>query len=53
MDKYTYYYCGDGITREFNSAEDCAEFAKVSRWDVINGCLGRSKTTQYNNWFYR
>lgn len=53
MDKYTYYYCGDGITREFNSAEECAKFAKVSKWDVINGCLGKSKTERYNKCFYR
>lgn len=53
MEKYTYYFTKNGVTKEFASAEHCAKFAKVSKWDVINGCLDKSKTEDYNRWFSR
>lgn len=53
MEKYKYYARINGITQEFNSAEECANASGVSKWDVINGCNGTSKTERYNNTFMR
>ena len=53
MEKYTYYYEKDDKTEEFNSAEECAKYANVSKWDVVNGCNDKSKTPEYNKCFYR
>lgn len=53
MDKYKYYARINGVTREFHSVEDCANASGVSKWDVINGCNGTSKTEKYNNTFMR
>ena len=53
MGKYIYYCDKNGTSREFHSAEDCAQYAGVSKWDVINGCLGKSNTYKYNKWFSR
>lgn len=53
MEKYIYYFTKNDITKEFHSAEDCANSARVSKWDVINGCIGTSRNPNYNNWFSR
>lgn len=53
MEKYKYYYKKNGEVKEFNSLEECAEYANVSKWDVLNGCNQKSKTPEYNKWFYR
>lgn len=53
MEKYTYYFTKDGVTKEFYTSEDCATYANVSKWDVINGCLDKSRTPKYNKWFSR
>lgn len=53
MDKYVYYCNKDGVVKEFHTADACAKYAGVSKWDVVNGCLGKSKTPEYNKWFSR
>lgn len=53
METYKYYCSKNGVTKEFQSAEECAQYARVSKWDVVNGCLDKSRTTEYNKWFYR
>lgn len=53
METYKYYCNKNGTIKEFNSAEECAQYAHVHKWDVVNGCLGKSKTPEYNKWFSR
>lgn len=53
MEKYKYYYKTHGDIKEFNSLEECADYAGVSKWDVLNGCNQKSKTKEYNECFYR
>ena len=53
MEKYKYYYKNGAINKTFYSAEDCAEYVGVSKYDVINGCKDRSKTSKYNRVFSR
>lgn len=53
MEKYKYYYTKNDEVKEFDSAEECAKYASVSIWDVINGCNGKSKTSKYNECFSR
>lgn len=53
MDKYTYYFKKDNEVKEFKSLEECAKYAGVSKWDVLNGCNNKSKTPEYNKWFSR
>ena len=53
MEKYKYYFNKNGETKEFNSLEECAEYAKVSKWDVLNGCNQKSKNPEYNKCFCR
>lgn len=53
MEKYTYYYNKNDEVKEFSTAEECAKYAHVSVWDVINGCNDKSKTPEYNKYFSR
>ena len=53
MDKYTYYFHKGNEVKEFKSLEECADYAGVSKWDVLNGCNQKSKTPEYNKCFYR
>lgn len=53
MEKYTYYYNKNDEVKEFSTAEECAKYAHVSVWDVINGCNDKSKTPEYNKCFSR
>lgn len=53
MDKYTYYFSKNNEVKEFKSLEECAKYAKVSKWDVLNGCNQKSKNPEYNKCFYR
>lgn len=53
METYKYYCSKNGEVKEFNSAEECAQYARVSKWDVVNGCLDKSRTPEYNKWFSR
>lgn len=53
MNKYKYYYTKNNYTREFYSIDECAKYAGVSKWDVLNGCNNKSTTHEYNLYFSR
>ena len=53
MEKYRYYYNRNNNVKEFSSLEECAGYAGVSKWDVLNGCNNKSKTQRYNDYFSR
>lgn len=53
MQKYKYYYTRNNYTKEFYSIDECAKYAGVSKWDVLNGCNNKSTTSEYNEYFSR